>query len=814
MNNKKTDRQLAFEIQAHEEAKRRLIKSIEKAKSMSYYSSSIPARATLGQYLLPSAEYLVEYYTEQSKGVASYKCSQQVSGEMLRLFEDVSPETIAAILLKCLLDLHGVHHKLTGQKAASRIGYAIEDEARFQFYTTTSPPDVVAAMMRRVSMVGSSPKYRRVSTKLITERMLTETHNYSPEMLFPTWSDRYRNLVGASLLEVGVRCNIVQYKTIQGKKKKQKYVELHPDILFKQHEIFSEVLNTSYMKWCLLDKPIPWLHQDCLSKDNTSGGYHNDWIRNELPLCRGRHYRTEFGELSIDFLNTISQTPWCIDKDILDVSKLLLDKGESIGSFKSLHRDPRLDEGMPERLKELPSDNQEKIEYRTLLKNLHETHQDNVRSSIRTRMSVTEATEFLSHPRFYLSWSNDYRGRCYTHQSWLSPHSTDSEKALIRFADGCRLDKRAEWWAAQAVGSAYLGSRLNLEDRVKWTYDNYGLICKVVEDPYGNIDLWSKAKDKFQFLQLAIEWDKVVINRTEHLWHLPVGADATASGLQLLSSMLRDEKGMKYSNVLPPDDVFSPPEDAYMVVLEVAKRLAKDNPETEHLVEHLCHRGIGKTMMVQVYGAKWGTIKSRIVDVFKDDDVGLFPKVVTHKDCGLIASLVIQASKEVFPYAFKALGWLSKLARIAVKDGQTELCWNTPSSDLIRLREYETDVIDIRTSHMGKIRIPTGRGAPDTKSVISALPPSFIHSYDAALLKVAFVDWKYPLTPIHDQIKTLPIHMDDALDRVRRAFYKVCNGNPLDRLANDLGVTPDVLPRLQQGKGELGKVISSTYLFN
>ena len=218
--------------------------------------------------------------------------------------------------------------------------------------------------------------------------------------------------------------------------------------------------------------------------------------------------------------------------------------------------------------------------------------------------------------------------------------------------------------------------------------------------------------------------------------------------------------------------------------------------------------------MVQIYGAKWGTIKSRIVDVFKDESIGLYPNVVTNEDCGLIASLVIRASKEAFPAAFKALSWLSKLSRIALNNGKTEFGWETPSGDTIRLREFQTDVIDVRTSHMGKIRIPVGRGYADTKSILSALPPSFIHSYDASLLKVAFIDWKHPLAPIHDQIKTLPCHMDEALERVRRAFYMVCSGDPLARLADDLEVTEEQLPRLQQGSGKLEEVISSTYLFN
>ena len=95
----------------------------------------------------------------------------RVSEEMLRLFIDVSPETVSAILLKSILDLHGIHHKLT-LASSGLVGQRIEDEARFHYYAATSPEDVVRAMNKRVSETGSSPKFRRVSTKMITEKKL------------------------------------------------------------------------------------------------------------------------------------------------------------------------------------------------------------------------------------------------------------------------------------------------------------------------------------------------------------------------------------------------------------------------------------------------------------------------------------------------------------------------------------------------------------------------------------------------------------------------------------------------------------------
>jgi len=52
------------------------------------------------------------------------------------------------------------------------------------------------------------------------------------------------------------------------------------------------------------------------------------------------------------------------------------------------------------------------------------------------------------------------------------------------------------------------------------------------------------------------------------------------------------------------------------------------------------------------------------------------------------------------------------------------------------------------------------------------------------------------------------------LNCIRKAFYAICQGNPLAELAESLGVSQEALPRLEQGDGELEPVFDSIYLFN
>ena len=371
-----------------------------------------------------------------------------------------------------------------------------------------------------------------------------------------------------------------------------------------------------------------------------------EFIRDQLPLGR-RDTKSEFGQKSIDFLNMISNVEWQISKPIVDLADQLRIKGISLGSMQAVFRDPRLDAGMPQHI--VDSTEEDKKDWRREMKHLHEQHEKQRRKSIRSRQALTMAQEFSQHDHFYLSWSYDYRGRCYSQQPWLQPQTTEMEKSIIEFSKGQALTDQGELWAAQAVGAAFLGSTQAFKDRTSWTLENKELIKAIAADPIGTMSYWEHCKEPWQFLQLATEWNDVILTRAKNLWHVPIGADATSSGLQLLSAMLRDPVGMKYANVLPPESLYDPPQDAYLAVLGVARQKALQAPETAYLAEFMVHRNIGKVIMVDLYGASHGTIRDRIIKVFRDRKEFGKEKLVSWHDCDKMAKLVAEAARGYLP---------------------------------------------------------------------------------------------------------------------------------------------------------------------
>ena len=268
---------------------------------------------------------------------------------------------------------------------------------------------------------------------------------------------------------------------------------------------------------------------------------------------------------------------------------------------------------------------------------------------------------------------------------------------------------------------------------------------------------------------------------------------------------------MKYANLLEPTSDDAPPEDAYMKVLEVANELAKEDTNLKQVTKYLKYRSVGKpAVMLSVYGGSFYSISQDIRDALAEEKI--FPNSTELNE---LTKLILNASKQVFPAAYEALEWLKLLAKQAHKNGSESLMWTTPTKDTVHCIKHSIDVETVYLTFNGKISVGDFNTAvPNLKDEVSSFPPAFVHCYDAALLKESFSDWQHPITVIHDCIRVLPRDMDRALDRIRDGFTSIVSGDALARLADDLGVSEEQLPRLPQLDGELSTVLKSRYMFN
>lgn len=807
-----TPNEIEHEQQLINRGRKAALDAIHKAEDLSYYSSTQAGRYTL-QAWMPVFIHALETITANSEaacdaGKAYNKNFLRCCSEVRSYIELCSVEVLSLITLKVIEDsyTHG-RDFVTAQNLAAAIGDKVEHEVLVRWWDVKDP-EIGSIARRNAAMPGSTPKYRKRKTKNAIRKKAKAKGLREPDV----WSYTHRCLIGSYMLEVAREAQVCTWRNVRlPNNKLQKIIELTNEFETMLLSYERQVIDNAFVTHPLIDTPLDWMATEEPACFNKSGGYHLPQLRHKQPMCRGKGiHESVFGAKSVDLQNTLQRTAWRVDGRVLAVAIKISNHYPQlapIGKFRVPTEDRPPKGGAPQHVIDDPELLKEWRRERAMK---HQQYNDEYRRCLRTRKAIGIAKEY-EHKTFYHSWFVDWRGRFYTQQSWLHPQGSDFEKSLIRFRDGCRLTDVSMPWIYAAIGKAKLGSRCSIHQRQAWTANNQPLINAIAEDPIRNHKDWTDADEPWTFLQLCFEWHSVVKQKADKFWKVPIEVDATASGLQLLSAIRRDALGMKCVNLLPPESDDAPPEDAYLRVLDVAAQLAPTKTKWHSLERYLKYREVGKpVVMTAIYGAKNKTFKERIeAALVKADDCP------DQETLWSLASLIYEASRQVFPAAFKALEWLQRLAKQAHKQGSTSLVWNTPTNDTIHLVKYKQEMTDVYTTFNGKLSFGDwNKDNPWLEREQSSFVPSFVHSLDAALLKESFSDWQHPLSVIHDCVLVLPSDMDRAMDRLRDGFVSVASGDPLAALAEDLGVAAADLKRLEQGDQSLDCIYQSKYMFN
>ena len=188
---------------------------------------------------------------------------------------------------------------------------------------------------------------------------------------------------------------------------------------------------------------------------------------------------------------------------------------------------------------------------------------------------------------------------------------------------------------------------------------------------------------------------------------MPIGADSTSSGLQLLSKMRRDRTGMLYSNLLPIKNINEAPKDAYSELPRSPLEAAESFDETLWVAKFMNDRNLAiPILMTGLYNLTvYGNRKS-IRNYFINE--GVFPEEINFNDVVTIYRLLMDANKKLFADAFQTIDWINMLVKIALTKSDNGLIWTTPTNDIIHLIEFETKTIRIQFTHLGKVSICTG----------------------------------------------------------------------------------------------------------
>jgi DNA-directed RNA polymerase len=275
----------------------------------------------------------------------------------------------------------------------------------------------------------------------------------------------------------------------------------------------------------------------------------------------------------IQALNIVQSVPYATNQYVLDAVNWVKDNdlGHQVEDFPDLEPDPEVERIDAKVWRKFSAE--QKADWYT-------KRDEQAKSKVEAGASLSclntntgEAAEMVKCEYFYLPHQFDRRGRIY-HTSTFGHHNTDYVRALFLFANKTKIGEEGEPYLDLQIANSWGNGedKKSLDDRVAWVEKNEDMILAVGEDFSVNFDDWSKADNPFQFLAACREKYNYRKHGKDYESGLPIGLDATQSGVQHYATAIRHKENGEMVNLLPslPSDE---PNDLYLYVMHKAEEM-------------------------------------------------------------------------------------------------------------------------------------------------------------------------------------------------------------------------------------------------
>ena len=745
-------RQLKHETAQANEARQRLASSTTKGEEGAYASSTIYGQTLLKANIDRVAKRIRDRLHLLRRGSAAVDAVT-----VFKHLKNADPNVLALLTMKVPMDVLGKESKPQLLQLTRPIGRAVETELRLNWYHEQDK-DLYKQIEKRFH---SSTGTRQKATvfKLQFNRVGLE---------WPTWSQQEAVKVGAWLLD----CLISETRWIEkhtiatGRRRHRTVMRYSQEFLGLKGAILQRAEELAFCQWPMVCPPNDWSNEE-------RGGYLTEEIRKQHPLVRKVNSLglVKQGDVPISMLNNLQRVEYCINKPVLSVANWAFENFRTIGKFtrETVKPVPPLphEGATPDEIKA----------YKRLRREIEDYNAQLEQKNWRTTEVMYVANRYEKEDRFWLPWSFDYRGRIYSLVTSLSPQGTDFDKSLLMFAEAGEVNP---YWLAFAVATTHGQDKSSMEDRISWTWNNRSLISAVATDPIANLSLWSNASEPWSFLAACIEYHECCIAFTRDTSGLPIGIDATQSGIQHLAALSRDSDAAALVNILPTPK----PVDGYKTIAEYCLKYISDKEVHPYITRKVTKR----TAMTLPYGVTRDSARGYIRDGLKEEGCDLSIKGRLSE---ITKAIYEEAIPEIFPGPVAIMHWLQKSAKEILEHSDV-IEWTTPSGFRVRqdLRVCLSE--RIRTRLMGSVvacQVGVGWGGPDSKHHVSALAPNVVHSMDAALLNLTFAYWDKPFTVIHDCVLGRSCDMEQMAMDIRLHFAEMYKAPVLEKWAEEVGVS-------------------------
>lgn len=450
------------------------------------------------------------------------------------------------------------------------------------------------------------------------------------------------------------------------------------------------------------------------------------------------------------------------------------------------------------------------------------------------RGKVREVGAFLKHAKTadgacWFPVYFDTRGRWY-YRGVPNPQGSDLAKAVIHFNKKKPLTHRGLFWLKVHIANSYGYDKERFEDRARWTEQNWAMFERALDDPENHPEVWGADAPWCTF---AACWElrNALRSPQPHLYEtgIPIHMDATCSGLQHFSALLRDPVGARYVNLDDPLKC-GPKQDIYskvaMNTLEMIKLdLDSSDAEIAELAAWCLKVGISRNMakkpvMTYVYGATLRGTADHIEYIMNKEALSASgmawrDTARSFKDCIYIARKLFQGIAAAVPAAAAAMQWLRDTVK-QVPNGK-RMTWRTASGFIVQhdYQDYTEKRVRLNSCGVQLVTIRDWAEGTIPDKMQSAIAPNFIHALDATHLTLtvkALKDADVQVVTIHDSFGTHPSDVDTMHRCIREEFVKMYSGpNVLAEFLWEVGCVGEVPTR---GSFNLEEVLDSEFFFS
>lgn len=745
--------------------------------------------------------------------------SPGIGGKYRALLRQVPTTVLAALSLTKCIDLmacgNGHSANSSAQSVMSALGRLVESELLSIQLKAVAP-----AYMNRVHEYLKERHTKDSSHILQTYRASAENVHFNHE----NWSNSQCISVGRLLMQAVYSTGLFQWR--KGSDSSQlTFLEASEEVQDILVDLVQNADSVTYKPPML----VPPMEHDSMF----SGGYITD-IDRRGTYKNTQITRRQLREVANCFkeaqgikaaLNRAQSVPYRVNKRMLELVREAQRLGVGVG-MPSTNPAPKPQwylDGVP---KETYNERQldDFNEWKLMMREWYNEDRTRISQLRQVARTLQMSEEFKDEPALYFPTCVDWRYRVYFKSS-LHPQGSDLQKALLEFGRGKALGARGLFWLKVHVATCFGYDKALFEKRAAWVDDNLSIIESVVESPMDS-DAFKSADSPWCFLAAAIDLVNALRSGEpeSYVSHIPVAMDATNSGGQHFSGMLRDPVGGRLTNLFWEGN--EEKADLYMDVKQrTDSKIIMDLASLDTVVQanYWTENPITRSMtkrpsMTYFYSATVRSCSDYIVTGAKAEGYEGTEEYSLWKLAGYLAPRMRDAIEEANPAAAAAMHYLQVVARrVPVKQ---HLQWKTPLGGLVVNRYTESKETRVRIDSMNLTSLLAYNRDYETnnrKKAASGIAPNFVHSLDGTHLMMVITAYAGDIVPIHDSLATHACDVDSMHTVIREQFVKLyTENNPLQVVADAAvaaGADLTGIEMPEPGTLDLRQVLDSPFFF-